>query len=348
MRVLVTGATGFLGTHLVARLLGRGHEVVALCRGASEARDGLTIARGDILDAGSVRLAAQGCEGLYHCAGKVSRDPEDAEELYRIHVEGTKITLDACKEAGVRRAVVASTSGTIAVSSDPGMIATERTEAPVGLIARWPYYRSKLYAEKAALERNVPGFEVVSVNPTLLLGPGDLRNSSTEDVRLFLERRIPAVPPGGLSFVDVRDAAIAMQLAMERGLPGARYLVGACNMTIREFFSRLERVSGVRAPVLPVPRAPELARVGTRLAGKLLGRLGLQLPVDPVSLDMAQFYWYLDASLAESELGWSPRDATETLNDTVRDLRERGVVWPEPDFVRPGSIGRFFDRGAGK
>jgi dihydroflavonol-4-reductase len=149
------------------------------------------------------------------------------------------------------------------------------------------------------------------------------------------------VPPGGLSYVDVRDAALGMMLAMDRGRPGARYLLGASNVTIREFFARLERISGVAAPVLPLPRAPELAKVGTDLVEKMLGRFGMSLPVDPVSFDMAQYFWYLDASLAEAELGWSPRDAVETLADTVRDLQDRGVVWPEPDFVRKGSLSSY-------
>lgn len=344
-RVLVTGATGFLGAHLVANLLERGDDVVALCRG--EGPDVVvggrvaTVALGDVLDAESVRRAAAGCEGVYHAAGRVSRDASDAEALHRLHVEGTKTTLDACKAAGVRRAVVASTSGTVAVSDDEDRVSTETDETPIGLLNRWPYYRSKLFAERAALERNTSDFEVISVNPTLLLGPGDRRGSSTEDVRLFLERRIPAVPPGGLSYVDVRDAALGMVLAMERGRPGARYLLGASNVTLREFFARLERISGVSAPSLPLPRAPGFAKVGTALAEKLLARLGVSLPIDPVSFDMAQFYWYLDASLAEAELGWFARDPMLTLADTVRDLQERGVVWPEPNFVRKSTVGHL-------
>jgi dihydroflavonol-4-reductase len=123
-----------------------------------------------------------------------------------------------------------------------------------------------------------------------------------------------------------------MRLAMERGVSGRRYLLGACNLTLREFFARLERVSGVRAPLIPMIRAKqaaEIARTGAQLLERLTTRLGVPMPVDPISLDMAHFYWYLDASLAENELGWTPRDPVETLADTVRDLEERGVVWPD-------------------
>jgi dihydroflavonol-4-reductase len=333
-RYLVTGATGFLGGHLVANLLRHGDEVVALSRGGSvelarDSGEGAIARRGDVLDEGSVRDAIAGCDGVFHCAGIVSRKLEDAEELHRVHVKGTRIVLDAARAAGCRRFVLASTSGTVAVSDDPDAIADERSETPLGLISRWPYYRAKLFAERAALEANGEGLEVVSVNPTLLLGPGDLRGSSTDDVRLFLERKIPAVPPGGISYVDARDAAEAMRLAMTKGIAGERYLVGAVNLTLREFFGRLERVSGVRAPWLPLPRSPEIARASAKLVDDLARRIGIAVPIDPVSFDMAQHYWYLDATRAEEILGWKPRDPMVTLLDTVEDLRARGVVWPE-------------------
>lgn len=324
MKFLVTGATGFLGAHLVRSLEREGHEVVPFSRTTG----------GDVLDAGAVSRAAAGCVGVFHCAGRVSRRPEDAEALYRLHVEGTTTVLDACAAAGVTRAVVVSTSGTVAVSDDE-RIATEEDAAPIGIVSRWPYYRAKLFAERAALERNRAGFEVVSVNPSLLLGPGDVHGSSTEDVRLFLEGAVPAVPAGGLSFVDARDAAEAMRLAMARGRAGERYLVGACNLTVRDFFGRLSRISGARAPWLPMPRSRRVAGVGARLFERAASRLGVPARVDPVSVEMAQAFWYLDASKAERELGWSARDPNVTLHDTVEDLRSRGVVWPEDAFSAP-------------
>ncbi len=318
-RYLVTGATGFLGTHLARILEAKGHEVVRFARSSG----------GDVLDGARVRTAAAGCAGAFHCAGKVSRRREDAEELYRVHVEGTKTVLDACEAAGVRRVVVASTSGTVAVSESADRVADENDAAPIGLIARWPYYRAKLFAERAALERT-GSLQVVCVNPSLLLGPGDVNGSSTEDVRLFLERSVPAVPAGGLSFVDVRDAAVALSLAMDHGRPGERYLVGACNLTVRDFFGRLERVSGVRAPWLPMPRSRELAGAGAAWLDRAAARMGLRTAIDPVSVEMGQCFWYLDARKAERELLWTARDPNATLLDTVEDLRERGVVWQTP------------------
>ncbi|MEO7330130.1 MAG: NAD-dependent epimerase/dehydratase family protein [Minicystis sp.] len=329
-RILVTGATGFLGHHLVPLLLARGDEVTALVRHDEPAlaAQGVKLVRGDVLDAVSVRAAAEGCAILLHCAGKVSRKAEDAEELYRVHVEGTKIALDASREAGVSRAVIASTSGVVAVTKEPDEVRNEKAPAPMDLLASWPYYRSKLFAEKAAFDRNGPGFAVVAVNPTLLLGPGDERGSSTGDVASFLERKVPFTPAGGLSFVDARDAAQGMVLAMDKGRAGERYLLSAINLTIEAFFGRLARLSGVAAPRLKAPRSVLLARAGAGLFESARKHLQIDIPLDRISAEMSQHFWYVDAAKAQGELGWAPRDPGDTLAETIADLRARGVVWP--------------------
>jgi dihydroflavonol-4-reductase len=338
-RVLVTGATGFVGSHVVDALGARGVEVVALVRQAGlsergESRSRVLVVRGDVLDGDAVREAARGCDGTIHCAGKVSRDPRDADEMRRLHVLGTRSVLDACEAAGVPRVVIASSSGTVAVSEAPDAVATEDDETPYGLVNQWPYYRAKLWAEEEALARSRAGFEIMAVNPSLVLGPGDSRGSSTDDVRLFLERKVAAIPSGGVSYVDARDVAEGMLLALERGRGGRRYLLGACNLTLRELFARLERVSGVKGPWAPLPRE------ATKAAGMLLERLaaavGREPEVDAASLELARHYWYVDASRAERELGWAPRDPIATLADTVADLRGRGVVWPDDRATRPG------------
>ncbi len=325
-RYFVTGATGFLGSHLVAQLVDAGHDVVALCRGKNASLpQGATLRLGDVTDAASIRDAAAGCDGAFHCAGKVSRDEGDAEEMFRVHVDGTRTVLEALTEAKVARVVVAGTSGTIGVSDDAKAMATEDTPTP-DVIMRWPYYRSKHFAEKVALEHE--GIDVVVVNPSLLLGPGDLKGSSTEDVRTFLERKLPFTPAGGVAFVDARDAATAFVLAMEKGTPGRRYLINAANMTVQSFFGRLERISGVKAPPVRLPRtSPTLAGLSADLLGRAAKALSMAAPLDRISAEMSQFYWYCDAGRAQSELGWTHRDPTDTLHDTIADLEDRGVVW---------------------
>lgn len=331
-KVLLTGATGFLGHHVAHVLISRGYEVVALCRdpdAPAARRLPKSVARlhGDILDADAVGSAALGCHAVIHCAGKVSRDPEDALELTRVNHDGMRVVFEACKKAGVRRAVLASTSGTIAISDDPDHVGNEEDERPVEFINRWAYYRSKFYAEQTALEFDDAEFEVVCVNPSLLLGPGDLHGSSTEDVRRFLEQPMPVAPAGGVSFVDARDAAEGLVLALEKGRAGQCYLLTACNCTTRTFLSRVARVGGVSAPMGALPKNALFKRFSVWAAGKAADLIGEDdaMP-DAESVDIAQHYWYCDASKAETELGWSARDPMITLADTVNDLRERGIV----------------------
>lgn len=327
-RLWIGGATGFLGAHLVRVLKAQGHELVLASRSGGEV-EGLSVQAVDVLDPAAVAASARGCEGAFLATGKVSRDRDAGEELHRAHVLGTRSALAGLRDAGVKRVVVASTSGTVAVSGDASQIADESARVPLELVAMWPYYRTKLYAEREALEANCAEFEVVLVNPSLLLGPGDLRESSTGDVRRFLERAIPAIPGGGIAFVDVRDAAQGMWLAFERGRAGERYILNAKNMTVAAFFQRLERIAGVKAPALHMPRSRPLAIGVNRLFSKALRAIGGQPPVDEVSVEMAQYYWYCSSSKAERELGFSARDPGETLHETVTDLIERKVVFPK-------------------
>lgn len=337
MRYWVGGATGFLGSHLVSALREDGHEVVAVSRGGGEVY-GVPVLSVDVADAGAVAESARGVDGAFLATGKVSRDPTDAEELHRQNVVATRNALRGLKSAGVRRVVYASTSGTIAVSDGPN-VADETNPPPLELIAKWPYYRSKYYAELEALEANEPPhFEVVIVNPSLLLGPGDLRRSSTEDVASFLNGDILAVPRGGLAFVDARDAARAMVSAMEKGRAGERYLVSGVNLTVAAFLQRLERLTGVPAPKLPLPRSRDVAVFATHLFNRAVRAVGGESPVNETSVDLGQHFFYVDSRKAEQELGFTARDPAETLVDTVTDLVTRGAATPR--------VGRFARDGA--
>lgn len=327
MKYWVGGATGFLGSHLVRALRERGHDVVGVSLSGGRVAD-VEVEPVDVLDAGAVEKSARGADGAFLATGRVSRDRDAQEALHRLHVLGTRSALAGLEAAGVPRVVVASTSGTIAVGTDPDRILDEHAEAPMEIIASWPYYRTKYYAEREALEQNRPGFEVVVANPSLLLGPGDLRESSTGDVRRFLERGVPAVPAGGIAFVDVRDAALGMLAAFERGEAGERYILNAKNMTIAAFFQRLERLTGVRAPRLRMPASRSLALGANKLFSRAVRAIGGTPPVDEVTVELGQYFWYCTSEKAERELGWSARDPGETLRDTVDDLVARGVAHP--------------------
>jgi len=335
MNILVTGASGFLGQHLVERLVQGGHRVRALARtrpagGAEGAVEWFTA---DLHDKDALRKALAGVEVLYHLAGRVSFDPKDGPALHALHVQGTRELLAEAKEARVGRVVLASTSGTIAVSKEE-RVATEADDYPIAVVGRWPYYLSKIYEEKLALEYcRRHGIPLVVLNPSLLMGPGDARLSSTWTVLKFLNREIPGMPSGGLSFVDVRDAADAFAAALTRGEVYGRHLLGL-NMSFREFFGRLERLSGVSAPRLKLP--PRINIWGARLLEKWAEQRGTEADLDSVSVEIAEHFFYLDSQKAERELGFKARDPHQTLQDTVADVLTR-----LPPEALPGTRGRL-------
>jgi dihydroflavonol-4-reductase len=241
--------------------------------------------------------------------------------MYEVHVDGTRVLCAAAQKAGVRRLVLASTSGTIAVGEGASEGLDESCAAPLAIISRWPYYASKYYQEETARRACGEAIELVTVNPSLLLGPGDDRLSSTRDVLSFLARDIPMTPSGGLNFVDVRDVVAVLPVAMEKGRPGERYLLGGYNWTFAEFFGRLERLTKVAGPRMRAPKG-KLPFYASRLQSALLRSIGRTPPVEPAAVEMAMHFWYFESAKARQELGFTVREASETLFDTVSYLRE--------------------------
>jgi dihydroflavonol-4-reductase len=332
--ILITGGTGFLGSHLVRQLTEGGVRDIRVM--ATSIPDwlvdlGVETFEGSINKPDDAKRAVEGIREVYHLAGKVSRERKDARAMYEVHVEGTRVLCDAAKAAGVKTIVLASTSGTIAVTKDGEGIPDETHPQPLEIISRWPYYASKAYQEMAALERfNGKGLRLVILNPSLLLGPGDDRLSSTKVVLDFMARKIGAVPTGGVSFVDVRDAATTFRAAMKKGRHGERYLMGAVNWTFPKFFGRLERLTKVSAPRFALPS--KIAVTGAQFIDSLFKQWDFASPVEPGAIEMAQYFWYLNCSKAARELGFKPRDPGETLHETVVYLKE--------NFLGNGAFGK--------
>lgn len=325
--IAITGATGFLGRHIVARLAAD-HRLRCISRGGSapEGHQGIPLDLAGEAPEAALREAFSGCELVVHAAGKVSHDPAEAEALWRIHVLGTERVLEAARLAGVRRVVVLGTSGTIAVSATARTM-DEGEPSVLQTISRWPYYRSKWVAEQAALRAH-GAMEVVSLNPGLLLGPGDdAAGASTQAVRLFLDEGMAVVPQGGPCFVDVRDVAIAVQRALHADCAGQPILLGGANWTWAQLFGALARITG---------RSPPRAVLPARAAGLLVEAFGaalrsdsglIRLPLSPEELELARHTWWADWSRATRLLGFTPRDPLRTLEDTVQDIldsRRRG------------------------
>ena len=321
---LITGGTGFLGAHLVRQLVDSGaKDIRVMATSIPEWLTGLGVDtfEGSIMVGDDIARAVEGVSEIYHLAGRVSRDKDDAREMYRLHVEGTRLLCDAARKAGVKTIVLASSSGTIAVTEKGDVVPDETYPPRLDIIARWPYYASKAYQEMAALERfNGKGLRLVIMNPSLLLGPGDDRLSSTKVILDFMARKITAVPNGGLNFVDARDTAKAFRVAMQKGRHGERYLLGAVNWTFVKFFDRLERLTKVSSPRLAFPS--KFAITGAQVIDSLFRQWNLASPLQADEIEMAEYFWYFNHAKARRELAFVPRDPGDTLNDSVRYVRE--------------------------
>jgi dihydroflavonol-4-reductase len=324
MKILVTGGTGFLGSHFMNELCKRvdaAHvRVLNLVNTPVLERLGVEVLVGTVTSRADVERAMDGATHVYHLAGFVSRRPQDAHLMFAVHVDGTREVCRAASEAGVKRMVMASTSGTIAISERDDEWPDERSPPPMALIARWPYYSSKLYQEATARQFCGDKVELVTVNPSLLLGPGDERIGSTREVLSFLSGDVRIVPQGGLNFVDARDVAAIIPVAMEKGRPGERYLLGGHNMTFAEYFDRMERLSKKYVARTTLRgRWPYLAARAQAAVFKALGRTP---PIEPAAADQARYFWYFDGTKAREELGFAAREASQTIFDTIEYVRE--------------------------
>lgn len=256
MKVLVTGATGFVGGNLARELWDRGYEVRALARPRSNTltTEGTGIHRveGDILVKESLDRAMAGCNAVFHCAAAYTFWSRDPQGVRRSNVEGTVNVLECATAAGVERVVHTSTVSTIGIPRD-GSLGDEWTPlTPEALHGH--YKRSKFEAEQEVLRLAEKGVPVVVVNPTAPVGPWDVKPTPTGKIILdFLRRKIPAYLATGLNLVDVADVSAGHILALERGRNGERYILGNRNVTLKEMFAMLSSITGLSAPRVRLP-----------------------------------------------------------------------------------------------
>jgi dihydroflavonol-4-reductase len=324
--VLVTGATGFVGAHLVRALLARAQQVRCLVRPASRLDNlaGLEVERvtGDLCDGAALTAAVRGCEVVYHCAAdyRLSADPA---EIHRHNVEGSRNLLRAAAQAQVQRVVYTSSVGALGTEPD-GRAATEST--PVSLDDMvGPYKRSKFLAEREAEAWAHRGLPVIIVNPSTPIGDLDIKPTPTGQIVVdFLRRRMRAYVTTGLNFVDVRDVAVGHILAAERGLPGEKYILGHQNLTLKDLFDRLARISGIAAPRVRLPHWVPLALA--HLEAPIARRLGRPPRVPLEGVRMSARMMFFDPSKAVRELGLPQSPIEPALERAVSWFRGRGYV----------------------
>jgi len=321
----VTGATGFIGSHIVRRLLQRGDRVRILARNSSRKSNiealGCEIAIGDLKDSNSLLRCIQGCRFVYHVAADYRLWARNPQDIYDNNVGGTRNLLSVCCEAGVEKIIYTSTVGTIGLRQD-GFPADE--ESPVRLDDMIGHYkRSKFMAEQVTLEFAASGLPVTIVNPTTPVGAGDIRPTPTGKIILeFIKGHMPAYVETGLNLVGVEDVAKGHLLAEAKGRVGERYILGGENWSLEEILETLARICGSHMPRFRIPWTLALAAgyMDNFVMGSLLRREPL-IPLEGVR--MARYKMYISSEKARKELGYNPGPAEKALREAVEYFRHQ-------------------------
>jgi dihydroflavonol-4-reductase len=322
---LVTGATGFIGSHVLRLLLDRGDRVRVLVRSSSRKSNieglGCEVITGDLKDARSLQRCVQGCRRVYHVAADYRLWSRTPQEIYDNNVGGTRNLLSACCEAGVEKVVYTSTVGTIGMRKD-GLPANE--DSPVSLDDMIGHYkRSKFMAEQVAHEFAASGLSVIIVNPTTPIGAGDLKPTPTGRIILdFIRGRLPAYVDTGLNIVGVRDVACGHLLAEEKGQVGERYILGGENWSLMEILESLAAICGKKMPRLPMPWV--VALLAGHLDNFIIGTLLRREPSIPLEgVLMARYKMYVSSDKARQQLGYDPSPAEQALREAVEYFRKQ-------------------------
>ena len=328
MKAFVTGATGFLGSHVARVLAERGADLRLLVRPTSNLKnlEGLKAetATGDLRDAASLEKAMSGCDTVFHVAADYRLWVQDPDEMYKSNVEGTRAMLEAARKNGVRRVVYTSSVATMGFTAN-GHPADE--DSPVSLADMIGHYkRSKFMAEQVALEAGRSGMQVVTVNPTTPVGEQDVKPTPTGRIVLdFLKRKFPAYVETGLNLVDVRVCAQGHIAALEKGKSGERYILGGENLTLKQLLDKLGSLTGLPSPKIKLPYffAYATGVVDEAITGRLLKREP-RATVDTVRMGKKKMFAISDK--AERELGWKIVPVEDALRRAVDWFRTNGYV----------------------
>jgi dihydroflavonol-4-reductase len=321
MLAFVTGATGFVGSHVARALAEQGADLRLLVRSSSDLRNigDLRAERviGDLRDPDSLKKAVSGCEAVFHVAADYRLWVRDPDEMYRSNVEGTRAILQAARESKVRRVVYTSSVATMGFTSN-GYLADETS--PVSLADMiGPYKRSKFMAEEVAIEAAKAGTDVVIVNPTTPVGERDIKPTPTGRIVVdFLKKKFPAYVDTGLNLVDVAECARGHAGALEKGRSGERYILGGENLTLKQILDKLAAITGLPSPSIRVPYVVALATgVVDQVVTGYIRKREPRATIDAVRMGRKKMF--VSSAKAERDLGWQMVP--------VEDALRRAVEW---------------------
>ena len=328
MLALVTGATGFLGSHVARVLADQGANLRLLVRTTSNLKnlEGLKAetATGDLRDAASLEKAMAGCDAVFHVAADYRLWLRDPAEMYRSNVAGTRAILEAARKNNVQRVVYTSSVATVGFTSN-GQPADE--DSPVALADMIGHYkRSKFMAEQLALEAGRGGMHVVTVNPTTPIGEQDVKPTPTGRIVVdFLKRKFPAYVETGLNLVDVKECARGHARAFEKGRSGERYILGGENLTLKQILDKLGKITGLPSPRMKLPYVFAFAAgvIDEAITGGILKREP-RATVDTVRMGKKKMF--ATSAKAERELGWRVVPVDDALQRAVEWFRANGYA----------------------
>ncbi len=332
MLAFVTGATGFLGSHVARALAEQGAELRLLVRATSDLRNVADLkaerVSGDLRDPGSIEKALSGCEVVFHVAADYRLWVRDPAEMYRSNVEGTRTLLEAARKQGVRRVVYTSSVATMGFGSNghaAGHLTDEDSSVSLGEMIGH-YKRSKFMAERVAVEAAKSGIDVVIVNPTTPVGERDVKPTPTGRIVLdFLKKKFPAYVETGLNLVDATECARGHIQALEKGKAGERYILGGENLSLKQILDRLAAITGLKSPTVKLPYVFAFATgvVDEMVTGRLMGREP-RATIDAVR--MGRKMMFVSSAKAERELGWRTVPVDGALRRSVEWFRANEYV----------------------
>src|SRR6202140_3055793 len=328
MLAFVTGATGFVGSHVARVLAEQGADLRLLIRSSADPRNiqKLNADRvvGDLRDPASIEKAMAGCDGGFHVAADSRLVVREPEQMYRANVEGTRAILGAAQKNHVRRVVYTSSVATMGFTSN-GRPADE--DSPVSLDNMIGHYkRSKFMAEEVALAAGRSGMDVVVVNPSTPVGEQDIKPTPTGRIVVdFLKKKFPAYVDTGLNLVDVTECARGHVAALEKGRTGERYILGGQNLTLKQILDKLAAITGLQSPKIRLPYAVALAAgvVDEIVTGRILGR-DPRATIDAVRMGRKKMF--VSSAKAERELGWKRVPVDDALRRAADWFRENGYA----------------------
>jgi len=327
MTVLITGATGFIGSAVARELSEKGTKIRCLVRDTSNTKnlDGLyvEIAHGDIRDIDSVRRALKGCDGAYHLAAVYANWLPDPGLMYRVNEEGTRNVLTACREAGIQKIVYCSS---VAALGAHGKAPADESAQFNLNSTKDHYYISKYRAEQVALEFARSGVPVVIVNPSNPIGPRDIAPTPTGALIInLLKGKFPGYVDGGINLIDVTDCARGIVAAMEKGQAGEKYILGNKNVTIKAYFDLIVKAAGRgKSPSL---RIPAWMAVFSGFGYQLLARITGKPPITSASwARVGSHYSWWDSTRARENLGLGRRPLEESISDAIDWFEKAGYL----------------------